>query len=237
MSPVIIATSIPISWSFIIALALLSLTISATAIIPAILLFIAIYIGVLPSAANLSDISSNFLRAIFLSCINFLLPNKIPLDSISTSIPWPGIATNLSILYKPKFFFSPSLTIASPRGCSEPFSALAAIFKSSSLLISPSVIISVTTGFPSVIVPVLSNTIVFILWVDSNASPPFISIPFSAPFPVPTIIAVGVASPNAHGQAITRTAINILRANSISFPDINQAIDTITAIANTIGTK
>ena len=31
-------------------------------------------------------------------------------------------------------------------------------------------------------------------------------IPFSAPIPLPTIKAVGVARPKAHGQAITRTA-------------------------------
>jgi hypothetical protein len=31
--------------------------------------------------------------------------------------------------------------------------------------------------------------------------------PFLAPFPDPTIIATGVASPNAQGQEITNTAI------------------------------
>ena len=30
-------------------------------------------------------------------------------------------------------------------------------------------------------------------------------IPFDAPTPVPTITAVGVASPKAHGHAVTRT--------------------------------
>ena len=36
-------------------------------------------------------------------------------------------------------------------------------------------------------------------------SPLLIRIPFVAPTPVPTITAVGVASPNAHGQETTRT--------------------------------
>ena len=70
--------------------------------------------------------------------------------------------------------------------------ALAAKTNTSSSFI-PLQIISVTLGFPSVIVPVLSNTIVSILYVVSKASPPLINTPFSAPFPVPTIIAVGVA--------------------------------------------
>ena len=38
------------------------------------------------------------------------------------------------------------------------------------------------------------------------ASPFRINIPSFAPIPEPTISAVGVAKPNAHGQAITNTA-------------------------------
>ena len=37
-------------------------------------------------------------------------------------------------------------------------------------------------------------------------------MPSSAPLPVPTITAVGVASPMAHGQAITSTATMLIRA-------------------------
>ncbi len=73
---------------------------------------------------------------------------------------------------------------------------------------------SVTTGLPSVIVPVLSNTTVWIFCVISNASPLLIKMPFSAPLPVPTIIAVGVAKPNAHGQAMTKTEMVIVKANT-----------------------
>ncbi len=46
----------------------------------------------------------------------------------------------------------------------------------------------------------------------SNASPPFTRIPYSAPLPVPTMIEVGVASPSAHGHAITMTAVNAMSA-------------------------
>ncbi len=40
----------------------------------------------------------------------------------------------------------------------------------------------------------------------SRYSAPLIRIPDSAPFPTPTISAAGVATPNAHGQAIIITA-------------------------------
>merc|ERR1711871_643796 len=41
----------------------------------------------------------------------------------------------------------------------------------------------------------------------SKASPLLTKMPKDAPTLVPTIIAVGVANPSAHGQAITKTAI------------------------------
>ena len=65
---------------------------------------------------------------------------------------------------------------------------------------------SVTSGLPSVSVPVLSKTMASILYAVSSASPLLIRMPFSAPLPVPTMMAVGVARPSAHGQAMTSTA-------------------------------
>jgi hypothetical protein len=47
----------------------------------------------------------------------------------------------------------------------------------------------------------------------SNVPPFLIKIPFSAPFPTPTIIAVGVASPKAQGQATINTAMNTVNKN------------------------
>ena len=41
-------------------------------------------------------------------------------------------------------------------------------------------------------------------------------MPFSAPIPVPTMIAVGVANPKAQGQATTKTAIANRKLNTIS---------------------
>ncbi len=87
-------------------------------------------------------------------------------------------------------------------------------------LISFSLIIAETFGFPTVKVPVLSKTITFTPLIDSNEFPPFKSIPFSAPFPVPTITAVGIAKPKAHGQEITTTDVNTSKETSNPRPAI-----------------
>ncbi len=78
-------------------------------------------------------------------------------------IPFP-VTAEKSENGKIFIFFSEALFItASPNGCSEAFSIDAAkdnIFSSLKPLLH---IISVTTGFPSVIVPVLSKIIVSVL--------------------------------------------------------------------------
>ena len=71
---------------------------------------------------------------------------------------------------------------------------------------------SVTTGLPSVSVPVLSSTTGLSLCAVSSASPPVMRMPFSAPLPVPTMMAVGVARPSAQGQAMTSTATKSISA-------------------------
>ena len=90
---------------------------------------------------------------------------------------------------------------------------------------------------PTVKVPVLSITTVSIKCAVSNASPDLIKIPFSAPLPVPTIIATGVASPSAHGQLITKIEIAIENANSTVAPIASQMPPAINAIMITAGTK
>ena len=98
---------------------------------------------------------------------------------------------------------------------------------------------SVTRGFPLVIVPVLSRITTFTLCADSRLSASLINIPFSAPLPTPTIIAVGVAKPKAQGHAITNT---VTMANSpcvkpFSPPKIIQAPKLNIEIRITTGTK
>ena len=62
-----------------------------------------------------------------------------------------------------------------------------------------------TSGLPSVIVPVLSRTMVSMCRAASRLSALRMRIPSLAPRPMPTMIAVGVARPRAHGQAIIST--------------------------------
>ena len=76
-----------------------------------------------------------------------------------------------------------------------------------------------------------------IFWLDSIACGPRIKIPSCAPRPVPTKSAVGVASPKAHGQAITNTAMPVVIAKPESPEIANQAIAVTRASATTIGTK
>ncbi|OQB02698.1 MAG: hypothetical protein BWY25_00411 [Chloroflexi bacterium ADurb.Bin222] len=71
---------------------------------------------------------------------------------------------------------------------------------------------SVTAGWPLVSVPVLSNTITEMWPARSRASPFLSRTPNSAPRPVPTITAVGVARPMAQGQAMTSTATMLMSA-------------------------
>ena len=65
---------------------------------------------------------------------------------------------------------------------------------------------------PVVTVPVLSSTTVSTRRVDSSTSGPLMRMPSWAPRPVPTISAVGVARPRAHGQAMISTATAAVNA-------------------------
>ena len=99
--------------------------------------------------------------------------------------------------------------------------------------------IAVTDGRPCVSVPVLSNTTVSIRPASSSASPPRMRMPASAPLPVPTMIAVGVARPMAHGQAMIRTPMNAVSASVSrgSGPNASQTTNVAAATASTAGTK
>jgi hypothetical protein len=65
-----------------------------------------------------------------------------------------------------------------------------------------------TEGFPS-IVPVLSVIRTFTLFMFSKASILYQHLDW-APLPTPTITDIGVANPNAQGQAIIKTAIALM---------------------------
>ena len=73
----------------------------------------------------------------------------------------------------------------------------------------------------------------------SSAAALRIKIPVSAARPVPTMTAVGVARPMAHGQAMMTTAMNEVRASVIrgSGPATNQIRNVTLAVTSTNGTK
>ncbi len=102
---------------------------------------------------------------------------------------------------------------------------------------SPKATTSVTRGRPSVSVPVLSTTSVCKRPACSSAVALRMRMPDCAPRPVPTMIAVGVASPSAHGHAITSTATACTSAVAASPAIHHVAKNVTTAMARTIGTK
>ena len=164
------------------------------------------------------------------------LPTVTRCPSTVALTPWPTAASNSlgSAISAP--VASARSTTARASGCSERDSAEAASASRRSSGI-PNASRSVTRGSPRVRVPVLSRTTVSSPSAVSSASPPRTSTPSSAPRPVPTMIAVGVASPSAHGQAMIRTAIAASIASVKPEPPISQATKASAAIAITTGTK
>ncbi len=72
----------------------------------------------------------------------------------------------------------------------------------------------------------------------SNGSPPLTRIPYSAPLPVPTMMAVGVASPKAQGQAMTITDVIAMSEYVKELPKIKYQIMKVpAAIPRTTGTN
>lgn len=101
---------------------------------------------------------------------------------------------------------------------------------------------TMSCGFPSVMVPVLSNIITLALANFWSASAFFIKTPCSAPFPNQAMTAIGVASHNPQGQAITSTPINHIIPNlsassnhTYFVPMTNRPISDNIAIPTTTG--
>ncbi len=204
---------------------------------PAILLFIATIIVVLPCSSKSCKFFSISFMSIPFSSINFLFPNKISCPRYLAFTPLPVIELNSSASgISIPLSFAP-LTIASPNGCSDLFSTIAASFKTSFGLLSLRERTSVNSGSPLVSVPVLSKTTVSILCASCKDRALLIRMPFCAPIPVPTITAVGVAKPRAQGQAIIKTAMNIVRANMKLWPVNNHKRNAPSPITKTMGTK
>ncbi len=121
-------------------------------------------------------------------------------------------------------------------GCVEPRCTAAARRIASSRAMSSGTT-STSEGLPSVSVPVLSKTTTRVRWAISRASASLMRMPWRAATPVPTMTAVGVASPRAHGQAMTRTATALrMPASQLPVPK-PQAASVTSATATTAGTN
>ncbi len=210
---------------------------SATAIIPSASSPRAKSKGVFPSSASFSARESMTFGTFAAPAINFMLPPCKTSPSSTAESPLPGSARN-SVTSCAAMDSSLALSItALARGCSLFASKEQASCKSSSSRIPSAAKISVTFGSPLVIVPVLSRATISIFPVSSRETAVLNIIPCFAPMPLPTIIATGVARPNAHGQLITRTEIPRASANPTVSPAKSQTAMVITEIAITAGTK
>mmetsp|Transcript_13577 Transcript_13577/g.47311 ORF Transcript_13577/g.47311 Transcript_13577/m.47311 type:complete len:381 (-) Transcript_13577:1416-2558(-) len=131
--------------------------------------------------------------------------------------------------------------MATAIGWSDPASALPSIRQKcgsemagapSSSCSAVSSVCAATAMRPSVSVPVLSNTMAVVRCTASSTAPPLMRMPARAPRPVPTMTAVGVARPSAHGQAMTRVATLRRIANShLSVPDGNHSGSMVSVLA------
>ena len=172
-------------------------------------------IGVLPETICSAKFSGTSVKT-FSARIKAGLPAKTNFSLQTAFTPNPVLASNAEILGNvrstSRFRFCASATTALPSGCSEPCSTAAAKHSISATLVLEfsasvsTVRICVTFGRPSVSVPVLSRMSVSSRCAASRAGAFRNKIPCCAAVPVPTIIAIGVASPKAQGQAITKTA-------------------------------
>ncbi len=128
-------------------------------------------------------------------------------------------------------------TMALASGCSLSTSAEATRRSSSVSSWPPTGTTSVSSGLPRVMVPVLSSTTVSSLWAVSSASASLMSTPFCAPLPVPTMIDSGVASPSAHGHAMTSTVTAATTARDRFGPTTNQITNAMIEMKMATGTK
>ena len=230
LSPVSSVTSRPSSRNAVTASALVGLIRSATTRTPRAAPFQPARTAVPPasSASVMADARSSGTSSNI--CLR---PTTTSTPSTVALTPSPGR------LWKPETArrSGAAATIASPTGCSERDSTEAAR-RSTSLRSVPGVTVTDTSSIrPSVMVPVLSTTTWSIWRVASRTSPPLMITPRDAPRPVPTIIAVGVARPSAHGQAMISTATAAVKASVAGCPATSQPISVTAAIPSAVGTK
>ena len=148
-------------------------------------------------------------------------PTRTSVPSTVARTPTPGCSNRLGTTSSTPRARAPSAT-ARAIGCSDGSSAKPAARKSCTSLAPDAGATTTSCIRPCVIVPVLSSTATSTARVASRTSPPLITMPSCAPRPVPTMIAVGVARPRAHGHAMISTATAAVNASSAGWPVSSQ---------------
>ena len=215
------------------ATALVARTGSAIASMPARAPSTATNTGVAASAACSAVTASSSVVITPLACMKSALPMATRRPFTVPAMPRPT-AISRAAAWGRVLPAGTAASTASASGCSLACSTAAVRTTSASRSIgAPEVIATlVTRGRPSVTVPVLSSSTRSIFSPRSIASPPRIRMPSSAPRPVPTMTAVGTASPMAQGQAMMSTVTAATRALSRrgSGPTKYQTVAATTAI-------
>ena len=130
-----------------------------------------------------------------------------------------------------------AVAIALATGCSLACSSAPANDNNSDRVTPSAHTTSTNCIIPVVTVPVLSNTTVSTRRVPCNTSAPLMTIPICAARPLPTINAVGVASPKAQGQAMINTATAAVKACEMSSPITHHTTNVAMEITITVGTN
>ena len=151
--------------------------------------------------------------------------------------PLPVMAANFSAASGCSFSSSPRFMIAAASGCSLFASSETAACKSSRSVTPSAGMRSVTSGWPEVMVPVLSRATMRVRPVCSRLAAVLNRMPFFAPTPLPTMMATGVARPSAHGQLMTSTEMPRASAKENSRPSSSQTIVVTSAMEMTAGTN
>ena len=163
-------------------------------------------ITVWPSRRRISARSARRSSGSFSSSKRARLPSATFRPSTVAATPFPVIdRKSFASVRRSPLSVAPA-TIAPASGCSLPRSRPAASRRSACSSHPASGRIVIKRGRPSVRVPVLSQTRVSTFSKTSSASAFLKRTPAVAPRPVATMIDIGVASPNAQGQAMIRTA-------------------------------
>ena len=166
-----------------------------------------------------------------------MLPIRISFSSTRAEIPPPGQAVNsvVTLILIPRS--SAARMIARAKGCSLPRSVEAASERSSASVKGVRGWMPESSGLPSVRVPVLSRASKFAVerfWREAASRT---RIPSRAARPMPTMSAIGVESPSAQGQAISRTATADCIPMDHPPPRKIQRISVSAATPRTTGTK